>query len=566
MFSSTDKVKHNFTNSSFIAASLVLLLILFIRVTRGLDLTDEMQYYGQIKGLIETGKLFSNDLFVQQTVYILFYPVLSLYHSIFGFDCLVIFSRLLMSALTIGVFAYAFQKLVSLDFAKWVAAFTALSLTFAIPYHGIFAPSYNTISQVLWIIAALKFIDWRHTNSLSWGVIIVLMLFAHPTSAVTLALLISVRCLVERQYLGLRKLMLSLVGLTLVALLVGVQFASVPEYLASLRFSSGYGVGAQFFSNFQQPVTLALIYIMFGCFILLNSWKHNFNIFIPVLLAISISISIFLFGFGYVQWGYSPYVVIFLSLSTAIAYGWGLSNADIGDLSARNGVHWGAVFVLVYATTLGVTSGNGIGQATGAFMVGLPLLLAVAVRGSTFHASISVESTINIVSTILVTIQFAVHWSRFAYREESWWKTSEIIQTVAEFRYIKTSPVHMEFIYRMQNSLRMKAEGKRTLLVSEYPALYFALEAKPETCMLYMHSISSDKSEAELLNCLNKKSPDVIIDISPDNNYSSELRVKKVMDSYRRGKSYNCETDPVRIDTGNSSYPTPLKMLVCKKA
>ena len=88
-----DTIRRNFTNSTFIATGLILLLILFIRVTRGLDLTDEMQYYGEIKGLIESGKLFSNDLFIQQTVYILFYPLFYLFHLAFGLEGFVFFGR-----------------------------------------------------------------------------------------------------------------------------------------------------------------------------------------------------------------------------------------------------------------------------------------------------------------------------------------------------------------------------------------------------------------------------------------------------------------------------------------
>lgn len=115
-----------FSAPAFLAASAVLSLIFFIRTTRGLDLTDEMQYYGEIRGLIETGRLFSNDLFIQQSVYILLYPLFYLYHLTFGLDGLVLFGRLLMSILTASVFAYAYRKLLALEFSRSIASLTAL--------------------------------------------------------------------------------------------------------------------------------------------------------------------------------------------------------------------------------------------------------------------------------------------------------------------------------------------------------------------------------------------------------------------------------------------------------
>ena len=167
VISSTDKVKYSITNYSFIATSLVLLLILFIRVTRGLDLTDEMQYYGEIKGLIETGRLFSNDLFIQQSVYILLYPAFYIYHALFGFEGLVFYGRLIMATLSVIVFLYCYRKFLEFKFSAPVASLTALSLTFSIPYHGVFAPSYNTISQVMWIIFAIRFFEWKPRNLVS---------------------------------------------------------------------------------------------------------------------------------------------------------------------------------------------------------------------------------------------------------------------------------------------------------------------------------------------------------------------------------------------------------------
>ena len=527
MLKASATTRDNFPAPAFLATSLVLLLILFIRTTRGLDLTDEMQYYGEIRGLIEKGRLFSNDLWLQQSVYILFYPVFYLYHLIFGFDGLVFFGRLLMSVLSAGVFAYAYQKLVALEFSDSIASLTALSSTFAIPYHGVFAPSYNTISQMLWIIFCIRFFEWKQSRTLSWGILPVIMAFAHPTSALMMTLLIFARLLAERNFVRMGKLVLVLLGGTLIALPTALIFALPREYLASLGFSIGYSVGAFFVSDEDQPIVLVAIYAMFAACGLV--WKEliRFNLSLPTALFLSIAIT--LFWNGFVTWGFSPQVVWILSSLTALAYGWTLSCVPIGDIKTRQRIHWLAIFILMFATTLGVTSGNGISQSTGAFMVGLPLMVGIAVTSTSRNEILERSSFSGFVCVLLVSILFAVHWSRFPYREDNWWRTNARIESVSAFRFIDTSSERANFIHGMQQALGEGTKGKRTLIISGYPALYFALDAIPETCMLYMHSVTSDKSEKTLLECLEKKSPQVVVDILGDQGMSEGSRIKKVM-------------------------------------
>lgn len=564
MLSKSATMRNNTFTPVFLASSLVLLFILFIRTTRGLDLTDEMQYYGEIRALIETGGLFSSDLFIQQSVYILLYPIFYFYHLIFGFDGLVFFGRMVMSILSVGIFIYAYQKLVVQEFPKTVASLTALSLTFAIPYHGIFAPSYNTISQILWIVFALKFFEWKRSSTLSFGILPVIMAFAHPTSAVMIALLVFARLFTERKFVQIGKLALVFLGGALIALPTALYFAPLQDYVASLNFSSGYGVGAAFFSNREQPIALVAIYAVFASCALV--WTRLNNSSFSISTALILSMAIYLFWGEFFQWGYSPQVVCFLSLLTALAYVWALSSAPVGDTKIRKRIHWLATLILMFATTLGVTSGNGIGQATGAFMVGLPLLLGIAVTSSFYNEKSGEPSFIKVACVFLMLILFVVHWSRYPYREDSWWTMNDSIESVSEFRFIKTSSERSSFIRGMQKTLGQTTQNKRTLIISEYPALYFALDTMPETCMLYMHSVTSDKSEKALLECFEKKSPQVIVDISTDKGMSSAgSRMKKVMRSYYLSNRYNCDIGSVRFDSDGDFNPAQLKISVCKQ-
>jgi hypothetical protein len=551
-------MKKSHTNSPFIVISVVLLLILLIRVTRGLDLTDEMQYYGQIRGLIETGKLFSNDLFIQQTVYILFYPALTIYNSVFGFEAVVFFCRLLMAVLSIAVFLYAYQKFLKFNFSFLVASLTALSLTFAIPYHGVFAPSYNTISQVLWIVFMIRFYEWKQCSSISWGVIPVITAFAHPVSAVIMSLLVILRFTFEQDFRQAAKVMLALLGGTLVILLIFFYFATPKEYLDSLTFSSGYGVGSVFFSSKSQSILLIVIYSMFGAALLFRGRFRKIKF--ALLTCIFMVIAVILFSTGLAGFGYSWRVVCVLSALSTVAYCWYIENTFKADKKLSLQINWLVVALLAYATTLGVTSGNGIGQSTGAFMVAVTLLLGFAV-GSNGNKEVSPNPSLIIVCVILLPIIFLAHWSRYSYREVRWWQASQPIQTIPEFKFINTSIDRLVFIRSMQKELQPIVNGKRTLIISEYPGLYFVLGAHPETSMLYMHSLTSDKSEKVLLSYLSKKNPEIVIDVLA-NMDNGESRIKKVLHGWYSRRNYRWADSAIKFNGISNDNPEYLNYFV----
>lgn len=563
MFSITTNTRHSFVNPAFIITSLFLLLILFIRVTRGLDMTDEMQYYGEIKGLIESNKLFSNDLFIQQTVYLLFYPFFYLHHLFYGAEGFVFFGRLLMSMLSIGTYLYAYRKFLAFTFPPIIASLTALSLTFAIPYHGVFAPSYNTISQILWIVFTLKFFEWKWNDAISWGIIPIVTAFAHPTSAVMMSLLVITRLLIERRYKQLISLFFIFLGVALILPPVIFYFATPQEYLASLAFSSGYGVGSAFFSRKLYLITLFAIYTMFGICVALENRFVLIGMKFHLPINLSIIGAIFLFLARVVGGAYTVWTVLILSSLSALAYIWALSGISKDDTEFRQRINWLIVMLLGYATTLGMTSGNGIGQATGGFMVGLPFLLGIAIN---LASSDGLDKQYNVSCIAFVLILFAVHWTCYPYRESVWWKTNQSIQSIPEFRFVTSSQDRVNFMQQMKRDLGNATQGKRTLIVSEFPGLYFVLGSYIETCMLYMHSLTSNSSEKILLDCLGKKKPEVIVDISADNDIAHEnSRIKEVMRNLYPQNSLKCTVNNISFSSASgNNNPKQLKYSLCE--
>ena len=553
-------MKYRITNYSFMMTGLLLLLILFIRVTRGLDLTDEMQYYGEIKGLIENGKLFSNDLFIQQSVYILFYPALYIYHILFGFEGLVLFGRLIIATLSVVVFLYAYRKFLELRFAKLVASVTALSLTFAIS-SILFAPSYNSIAQVMWIIFAIRFFEWKQRSPVSWAAIPVITAFAHPTSAIIISSLTLFRLTIERDFKQAIKVASTMLAGAFLAWLIIINFATSQEYLDSLAFSSGYGVGENFIFSKSGPFILLFIFLMFGVAFLM--WKRmvKLNISFALFASLFISLVILLFAVGllgsaypissaWVIWALNTYgpVLAFASLS-AFAYAWSINGSARRSLFQVTRIHWLVVLLLAYATALGVTSGNGITQATQAFMVGLPLLLAIAVSRDS-NKNIVSESLTEIVCVFLLLVLFSTLWSLSPYREASWWKADQSIQSVPEFKFINTSKKRVEFLQHMKIALDPIVQGKRTLIVSHYPGLYFAFGAQIETCMLYMHSLTTDRSERVLMECLKKKNPEIVVDIYTRNDTLHENpRIKSRMQNFYAERDFDCQEKSISFDS-----------------
>jgi hypothetical protein len=545
--------RKNLTHPTFIASSLILLVIFYIRITRGLDLTDEMQYYGQIKGLVESGKLFSNDLFIQQLVYVLFYPAFYLHHLFFGFEGLIFFGRLLMMVLSAGIFFYAYQKLVRLDFSTTVASLTSLSLTFAVTSCGPFALNYNTVSQVLWIIFMVRFFEWSPLTSASWAPIPIITAFAHPTSAVAMSLLILVRLLVEHKYNEFVKVFIVFLGGAIITAPIAFHFATLQEYLTALEFSSGFGVGKVFFSSPSQQIFLMIIYTMFGTCFLFSRQLNRINI--EFLAIIFITSAIILFGTGLTGGACAPLNVAILSFLNVFVYGWALSNSSETDTKLKQRINWLVGGLLLYATTLGVTSGNGISRMASTFMVGLPLLLGIAVSTMPNKKHLNNLTFSKITCVILICILFAVQWSRHPYRDGSWWQANQSIQSVPEFKFINLSPEKTRFIQRIQQALRPITQGKRTLIISEYPGLYFALGAHAETCMLYMHTLQTDKSEDALFNCLNNKKPEVFIDVHLSENtvpmgrlgFNPHWRMKNVMRMFYSRRGFNCINDSINL-------------------
>ena len=75
----------------------ITIIIQSIRVFFGIDFNDEMQYYGELVSLLNSGRLFSSDLFLQQNVYLLLVPIFKPYVLLWGTEKLILANRIVLA-------------------------------------------------------------------------------------------------------------------------------------------------------------------------------------------------------------------------------------------------------------------------------------------------------------------------------------------------------------------------------------------------------------------------------------------------------------------------------------
>ncbi|MGH9748636.1 MAG: hypothetical protein ACRD6R_01760, partial [Candidatus Polarisedimenticolia bacterium] len=237
-------------------------LIQAARVLSGVDFSDEMQYYGEILGLLETGRLFAADLFLQQAVYLLFHPFFKVHSALFGTVGLVLFGRILFAALILWMYGMVRRALVRAGVAPATASCCALAATFAVPYHNIYAISYNTVAQVLAAVCFARFFVWRRHDGAPgacfWAVACVALVLVYPTLGLGIGLIVAGRLALERDLRSLLRLLASGAVLALVMACVVLRFGAPAELAAALEFSRSFGVGS-LWSRGKDLRTLALI-------------------------------------------------------------------------------------------------------------------------------------------------------------------------------------------------------------------------------------------------------------------------------------------------------------------
>lgn len=545
---------------------LCLTLVLVLRCRFGLDVTDEMQYQGQILGLVESGRLFSTDLFIQQLVYLLFWPLYEAHHLLWGDTGLVLFGRGMLALLLIALHATVRRGLLDAGASRWQAGLAAFATTFAVPFHGIFALSYNTVSQCAWVVFLLWYLDPWRVPPWRWVTLLAVAGLAHPVAALAMSLLLSGALL--RHW---RRINLTAWGASLLAALALVaaalwRFTSLTDLQDALVFSGGFGVGGQALwahaPSWQTVLAHAAAMLLLA--LAPGAWLRRR----PVVGLTALALCGIMIWAGRLlvrgHWSYG-YTIEISQVAALMAVG-ALLLARAGtasDAERAGAVRRLIVVALVHFLVLVGTSSNGLAQGVGALMLTIPIALAlvtirpVAPRG--LHPAAA------LVPLGLALLLGVIHWSVAPYRDEPWFRPGRGSIDVPAFRHLSVSGANLALLQAYRRELGPELLGRQALIASERPGLYLALGAHPQTCMLYMHSSGDASSTAVLTRCLQSRRPEVVLDVLGPDPDQGASPLRKIVKQLALDRAMICTTGSLdeRWIHAPSDAP-PVHYRVCK--
>ncbi len=539
----------------------------------GLDFMDEMQYYGEIAGLARTGKLFHDDLFIQQLGYVFVAPLFRLHRLAFPDQSyLVLFGRGLLLTGYVVVAALLWRTL-SRDReyqtpAKLFALATFLSW---IPFQ-LFALSYNTGAYLL-MVAIVAICFSRQTPGSAApdavaGALLTMLLFVHPPAGAAFVVLVVGMRARHRQWRHAATVLAfaSLGTLLTLAVVWRVHGENlIRDLRASLEFSRTFSVGYLFALNghfagwlalvvasaffiwrmrrgarFQPPLirsrrstrwSIAVALAAAAAGLLLFAERGPNNFFVPAgCLALVLIATVLAAPVPSADAPTRPGplgVVLGLAAVTAalgICLQWETGYFAIcayilllvqATCSAPP-EDWSRLADLALVGTVAgsvftFASGNGLPN----FGVGAAAVLPFLVLPGVLRLSPAVSAPgASLGATALlaaVPALLVINGWRHPYHEARDWSGFAPIREVPAFRGIWTSPVKREAIRRFR-ALPDRLAGQRLLVAGPQPWLYFVFGAEPATPMFFMHFSGGPAADAMIAEQLFQAGePDAIL-------------------------------------------------------
>lgn len=528
------------------------LCLLTMRSLIGLDFTDEIQYYYQAIGLAETNRFFSNDLFIQQLVYVFVLPFFKAYLFAFGDTGIILFGRALCVIGLIFLFWFCCRRLVGLGLEPSNACLAAIALSFAVTHHSIFAISYNTVAQAMWIVFALFFTSPTTVRPWWWAATIVVAGAAYPVAGLVMAAILLIYLLVSKQFGSLFRVIgfgLLLGGLGLAVLLSLTDFEDV---MRSLRFSSGFSVGNFWTDREMQRDYLTVVLLMLAA-LFAPAPRGLRNLLFVVLFCL---ICLFLFvivddilEFRAAGWPYP-------GPKTDTLAGWPVLCA-VAQFTARSAARsngsseWSVRAVGIIAicqfTAFAGTSSGGVIAGVAAMMILLPIATALATLGTRAERGAGrwmPHALLFGVLSIYLTL-----WQLAPYRDPSTFFVGRSFTDVGIFKGILVSDEKVPVIEAFQKEFKGKTEGQGGLILSAFPGIYAVLEAKPETCMIFNHFISDPQIAGTLIECISSKSPRFILNLEDHATLDERTRTKEEITALiAKANGLECERGSVELE------------------
>jgi len=558
-------------NYSFFCSILVIfftLSYLIIRIFVGLDFTDEMQYYGQIHGLILSRELFSSDFFIQQTGYLLIYPFLKfilIFDPTINFINLILYARLLLFLFIVTISLLLFflscnYRLISRTIGSCLVA---ISITEYLP----FAFSYNTIGFLLSSLILTLWLFFENQYKIYIiSFLIVLLGWTYPPLGILFSILILADCIIYSKIKDFFKITISLffISLAFILIIFLLNFFDINTFAKSLIFSGYFGGGFSLFNNNIYIILLSLVFIPSILFIYLLFYENKFLIFIRrnyAFIFLLLSLFFLFIGFALIFTKY------FWKFSILLWF------ASICIMILEEEIEALKKFLLLkilfsclsISLIFALVSGNSVMVLYRGFFLTIGFLFLI-------FSSLSQKNKIKTLYIdflgVIIVIGILVNILANPYRDKNNFSIISESESFIPYENLLISSPKFMAINEFKKNVTIE-KNKTLLVLGPHPWIYFALNATPNTPYLFMHFLlNSDKKieqvENFIIDNLENRNPDYVINAMPNASIFFKNKIKVIL------KKYSCEKFifPEKLNISikkEIDFQLPSQIEVCQK-
>ena len=539
------------------------LFILTIRSFTGVGLTDEIQYYYQIIGLLDNDRLFTNDLYIQQLIYLVFYPIFKPYYLLFGEVGLVLYGRAVFSTLLFLVYEFSRRQFVCAGCRKFDAGFAAVALVIVIPYHGIFAVSYNTISQMCWVLTIILVVFRLPISVWIWSFIIVVSALSHPVGGIAIAAVCASYCLVFGQ---VKKLL----NILLLATIIGIMTSSViimmsggfDAFVQALNFTRGFSVGSAIAKPTQitRVLIIALLLVLAMTVPAPRKFK-NVAIIGNILLLLVFEYYVLQLSLNSTEkhsWASSYSTTILGFWVTICSLGLYALRCFKHDRTASRANFYILLLLISFqAIVLAGTSSNGVVQSVGAFAISVPIIaIFIAINSQQSRTRLLPRLLV-----ILVTIVSASISVGLPYGQSPLYSSDRYLSNIPILGGLYLTNGQLDFFANVRDNIGPLVSSKEGLILGKVPAFYPILGVKPNTCMIYNHSLGSIGSRANLSKCLLNRNIHFILNISEWGQPDDEINA--LMKDIALKNNLECFSHKIVLASAQYGLPQESELKTC---
>jgi hypothetical protein len=461
--------------------------LIIVKVFVGLDFTDELQYYGQILSLLNHERLFAEDLFIQQFVYIFYLPFFKIFRwlnpDLIG---LVLFARFCLF-FTIVINIILIIKMLSI-FSRPSIYFACAFILFAIT-DKIFAISYGSLALILSTLIIALYLSQKHfiSKNLFSAFLCVILCFCHPSFGICLIFVWFGLNLYDKENgLIYFTVCFSTTGSIIFGILFFSSYLDLEDFLNALNFTSKYNNAIILKMKYDMQI-LGIYWLLSTALTFFVDIKRNNllnlgtileNKSFPLLtLTISVSFTLYFWNSFYSLQSYIFYYISFILTIT-------LSPTDTKTRSLFLKLLWGGTFT---GTVIAITSGNGLQAFSQGVVIFSPFLLLILV--DQIKVSTPIIAPTGLIFTTFILSVSATWAIRHPYRDQRLPNLTHELEYGSIFSGLKVSQTKKTAITWLNESFGGLGieDGQSALVIGGHPWIYFGSDLEPSTPVTFMH-------------------------------------------------------------------------------